>query len=174
MAYVFDFYNQIIDITNPQTEVVVQDLLNEIRLQEDSAWGLAYPKIADATGKDNLGGGVTTGITLTLQPNWQVRFWAGSYTASVTGGNLVGGLSNNPIAYTAGVQVKLIQSAASTIVTSGGTALTSEEHDKLMSGLEVAIPQKVWDEILANHLTTGTVGKAIKDIKTKSTLASIR
>jgi hypothetical protein len=173
MAYVFDFEAQIIDITTPQQTVVVQDLLDEIREAEYSILGMGYPKIADATGKDDLGGGVTTGITLSLVPDWQVRFYEGSYTASVTGGNLVGGLSGNPIAFTAGVQVLLVQSAASTLV-SGGSALTTEEHDKLMTGLDTTIPSGVWEEILASHLTAGTTGKTLKDVKTKATLASIK
>ncbi len=173
MAYVFDFYEQIIDVTSPQVNVIVQDLINEIRVQEMSALGMGFPKIADATGKDDLGGGVMTGITLTLQPDWQLRFWAGNYTASITGGNLVGGLSNNPIAYTAGVQVRLVQSAASTLV-SGGSALTTEEHNKLMSGLDVTVPSAVWEEIVANHQTADTTGKMLKDIKTKATLASLK
>lgn len=174
MAYQFDFFNQIIDVLSPQQEVSVQDLLNNIRDQEYSALGMAYAKIANATGKDNLGGGVTTGITLTLEPDWQLRFYAGNYVASITGGNLVGGLNNNPIAYTAGVQVRIIQSAASTLVTGGGSALTTDEHNKLMSGLDVTIPSNVWEEILANHLDPGTTGKAVKDIKTKATLASLK
>ncbi len=174
MAFVFNFYEQVIDVTNPQTTVVVQDLLNEIRAQEISATGMAYPKIADATGKDNLGGGVSTGITLSLQPDWQLRFWAGNYVADITGGNLVGGLAGNPFAYTAGVQIKVIQSAASTIVTSGGSALTTQEHDKLMTGLEITIPNQVWEELLAGHITPGTVGKALKDIKTKSALGAMK
>lgn len=174
MAYVFDFYNQKIDITSPQTDVTVQDLLNSIRDAEYSTLGMGYPKIADATGKDNLGGGVTTGITLTLVPNWQVRFWAGTYVASITGGNLVGGLGGEPVAFTAGVQVKLLQSAASTLVVSGGSALTTDEHNKLMTGLDTTIPPAVWEEILANHQTAGTLGKTIKDIKTKATLASLK
>jgi hypothetical protein len=93
--------------------------------------------------------------------------------APITGGNLVGGNAGQPIAFTAGVQVVLVQSAASTIVT-GGSALTAEEHTKLMTGLDASIPDAVWDEILANHLDSGTVGKALKDIKTKATLASIK
>ncbi|OGJ21907.1 MAG: hypothetical protein A2804_01735 [Candidatus Pacebacteria bacterium RIFCSPHIGHO2_01_FULL_46_10] len=173
MAYVFNFYTQIIDVTNPQATVVIQDLINEIRTQESSATGMAYPKIADAGGKDDLGGGVSTGITVTLYPDWQLRFWAGSYIADITGGNLVGGLGGNPFAYVAGVQIKVIQSAASTIVTSGGSALTTAEHDKLMSGLDATIPPAVWEELLASHQTAGTMGKAVKDIKTKATLGAI-
>lgn len=173
MAFTFDFYNQIIDVLSPQTDITVQELVDSIRGAEYSVIGMAFPKIADATGKDSLGGGVTTGITLTLMPNWQLRFWSGTYVANITGGNLVGGLSGQPVAFTAGVQVKLLQSAASTIVVSGGSALTGEEHTKLM-GLDATIPPAVWDEILANHLTAGSIGKAIKDIKTKASLASMK
>jgi hypothetical protein len=173
MALAFNFYEQIIDVLEPQTEVVIQDLLNQIRDQEYSVLGVAFDKIADATGKDDLGGGVVTGITLTLMPNWQLRFWEGEYVASITGGNLVGGKDGNPLAFTAGVQVRLVQSAASTLVT-GGSALTSEEHEKLMSGLEVTIPSAVWEEILASHTTSGSAGKMLKDAKSKATLASLK
>ena len=173
MGYVINYYTQIIDITSPQTTVVVQDLLNLIRDSEDSFLGMAHPKIADATGKDDLGGGVQTGITITLYPDWQLRFWSDNYTATISGGNLVGGLGGDPIAYTAGVQVVLFQSAASTLV-SGGSAMTTEEHDKLMTGLDVSVPSAVWEEVLASHLTAGTTGKALKDIKTKATLASLK
>lgn len=174
MALAFDFYNQIISVTSPQTTVAIQDLIDEIRLQEAHlAPGLAYPKIADASGKESLGGGVTTGITVNLYPNWQLKFWEGNYQATITGGNLAGGPGGNPIAYTPGVQVKLVQSAASTIVTSGGSALTQEEHDKLMSGLDITIPDAVWEELIASHNTSGSFGKAIRQIKTKATLSSI-
>jgi len=174
MALLINFHTQIIDVTTPQTTVLVQDLINAIRAAEVSDLGMAYPKIADATGKESLGGGVQTGITVNLYPNWQLRFWAGNYQAEIKGGNLVGGPSGNPIAYTEGVQVKLTQSAASTIVTSGGSALTTEEHDKLMSGLEITIPQGVWDEILASHNVAGSAAKIIKTTKLKATLSSIQ
>jgi hypothetical protein len=48
--------------------------------------------------------------------SWQLRFPAGNYIARIAGGNLVGGPGGDPIAYTAGVQALLIQSAASTVV----------------------------------------------------------
>jgi len=173
MALLFNFYTQIIDVESPQDELLIQDLLNAIRAQEDSELGIAYPKIADAAGKEDLGGGVYTGITVTLYPDWQLRFWQGDYTATIKGGNVVGGKDGDPIAYTAGVQVLLVQSAASTIVT-GGSVLTTEEHNKLMTGLDVSIPDAVWDETLSEHQSAGTTGKTLKDTKTKATLASLK
>ena len=74
----------------------------------------------------------------------------------------MGGLGGNPIAYTAGVQVKLVQSAASTIVNTGGSALTNEEHDRLMTGLDVTVPAAVWEEVMLNHAVPGTAGKMLR------------
>ena len=145
MAYVFDFQNTLIEITSPQTDVDIQELIDEIRTVESSAQGIAYPRIANAAGKESLGAGVEVGITVELLNGWQLHFWAGSYTAT--------------IAYTAGVQVVLIQSAASTIVSTGGSALTQEEHDELF-----AIADNVWDEPLAGHSLAGSTGKALSDV----------
>lgn len=33
------------------------------------------------------------------------------------------------------------------VVTTGGSSLTTEEHDKLMTGLDASIPPGVWDEL---------------------------
>ncbi len=174
MALVFNFHTQIIFVTSPQTSVVIQDLLNAIRTEEFAHRGLAYAKIADASGKESLGGGVLTGITVNLYPDWQIKFWEGNYQAEIKGGNIVGGLGGNPIAYTPGVQVKLVQSAASTIVTSGGSALTTEEHDRLMTGLDVTIPAAVWEEVMLSHNVSGTAGRMLQVIRNKAGLASIK
>lgn len=133
MAIDINFQDELIYITSPQTEVLVQDLVNAIRDREDDEEGILYPKIANATGKQDLATGVQVAITIELLENWQVKFWTGNYTATIKGGNLVGGLGGDPIAYTAGVQVVLIQSAYATIVTSGGSGLTSSESTQLFS-----------------------------------------
>jgi len=173
MGYLFNYYTQIIDITYPQTDVDSQELINYIRNAEFDNIGLAYPKICDASGKENLGGGVITGITIYLYPNWQIRFWEGNYTAKITGGNLLGGLNDNPIAYVPGVQVIIIQSASSTLVYGTG-GLTSAEHDKLMTGLDVSVPDNVWDEILSGHQTIGSAGRELSTARRKATLASLK
>lgn len=173
MAFIFNYYTQIIDVTSPQVEVEIQQLLNAIRVAEFDNIGLAYPKIADASGKESLGGGVVTGITLYLYPNWQIRFWEGNYTATVRGGNILGGLNDQPIAYTPGVQVQIIQSASSTLVYGTG-GLTVEEHDKLMTGLDITIPDAVWDELLAGHTISGSAGQQLSAARRKATLASLK
>jgi len=146
MSYLFDFGTKLIHILSPQTEVDIQDLLDEIRTQEATEKGITYGKIADASGKEVLGGSVSVGVTLELL-GWQIKFWEGNYIAKVAGGNLVGGVSGDPVAYSAGVQTLLIQSAASTVVqVSTGSGLSSEEHDQLM-GLDTdTVPTAVWAE----------------------------
>jgi len=134
MAIDINFVDELIYITSPQTDVLCQELVDAIRDREDDWEGIQYPKIADATGKQSLGEGVQVGITIELLEDWQVKFWAGNYIAKISGGNLVGGPGGDPVAYSAGVQVLLIQSAASTIVnTGGGSGLTSLESTQLFS-----------------------------------------
>lgn len=116
MAIEFDHANHLINITEPQDTLSCQDLINAIRAEEASISGIWYPQIATASGKEDLGSGVYVGMTVNLIEPWQVKFWAGNYIAKIAGGNLVGGLSGDPVAYSSGVQVLLVQSAASTIV----------------------------------------------------------
>lgn len=120
MALVFDFVNSIIEVPAPQVTLDVQTLINEIRDTEDELTpGLGYSKIADASGKENLGGGVLVGITVKLLDNWRIKFEdrPGPDTVSVriTGGNLVGGPDNNPIAPSTFTQVSLTSSSSATI-----------------------------------------------------------
>jgi len=177
MAYSFDFTNSIINITSPQTEVTCQELINEIRDEEDEILNLSFNKIADATGKQSLGGDVGVGITVELLDNWQIKFWAGNYIAKISGGNLVGGLGGDPIAYSAGVQVLLIQSAASTVVTTGDGPLTSTQNAQLMgTALEVtaqAIKNNTdtidWTNIETIILQNGEIEEIRKMISNKVT-----
>jgi len=159
MAYVFDFQNTLIEITSPQTDVDIQELIDEIRAAEASNEGMAFSKIANAAGKETLGPGVTVGITVELQNGWQLHFWEGAYVANIGGGNLVGGPAGNPIAYTHDVQVVLVQSANATIVSTGGSALTQEEHDELFN-----VADNVWDAQTADHTVAGSTGKALGDL----------
>lgn len=126
MALVFDFYNSIITVPSPQTTLQIQDLLDEIRNVEDEYYALGYGHIADAFGKQDLGGGVKVGITMVLQSPWRIAFEArpGPDTEScrIDGGNLVGGLNNNPIAPTAFTQVTMANSSSATISTPNDTA----------------------------------------------------
>lgn len=128
----FDFYNSIIEVPAPETTLDMQYLINQIRdAEDDLAPGMAYSKIADASGKDDLGGGIYTAITVRLLDNWRIRFQArpGPETIQcfIVGGNLVGGPGGNPIAPSAYTQV-VQQSSASGVI---ATPTTSTENINL-------------------------------------------
>lgn len=120
----------------PQTDLSVQEIIDFVREQEDTTMGISFNAIVEptkASGKQALSSGVTVGITVELNSPWQIKFWDGEYVATISGGNLVGGLGGNPVAYSSGVQVLIIESAASTIVTNNtGSGLSTDEHNALM------------------------------------------
>ncbi len=182
MSYTFDFNASLINVVNPQTAVDCQDLINSIRAEEASANGIVFPQIASASGKESLGSGVAVGITVELLGNWQLNFWQGAYVAKVAGGNLVGGLAGDPVAYTSGVQVLLIQSAASTVVDTGSTIPTAQDNanalldyaDGVENGLTPRQSLRLMSAVLGGKISgsgTGTevIRNAVADSKPRVT-----
>jgi len=97
-------------------DVLCNDLWAACRAAQASREGVGYEPIASGSGLKSLGAGVATGLTVELLGNWQLKFPEGNYIARVAAGNLVGGPGGDPIAYSAGVQTLLIQSANATVV----------------------------------------------------------
>jgi hypothetical protein len=126
--FTFDFAASKIDIDVGSVSIDCILLYNAIKEAQASREGIIYDIIGKGSGLNTLGPGVQVGITVELLGAWQLRFPAGNYIARVSGGNLIGGPSEDPIAYTAGVQTLLIQSAASTVVTEGGSVPTAEQN----------------------------------------------
>lgn len=129
--FTFDFAASVIDVDVGVSSVEVDSLYDAVKLAQASEEGILYGQIAAGSGLADLGGGVQVGLTVELLGSWQLRFAAGAYIARVAAGNLVGGPSGDPIAYSAGVQVLLIQSAAATVVNvdgGGGTAPTASQN----------------------------------------------
>lgn len=113
---------KVIQVDSPQTSVTCQDLLNQIRLYEENLNNLDYPLIANAYGKQALGGGSYIGITLELVNDWRIAFEARSgpdtVLCTVSGGNLVAinQYSDSPIKPTAFTQINIAQSSSPTII----------------------------------------------------------
>jgi len=58
---------RIITVAAPSTEITIQDLVDTCRYLEEQFSNMSYPHLINAAGKEPLGGGVTVGITATLQ-----------------------------------------------------------------------------------------------------------
>lgn len=111
----------VIQVDSPFAVVTIQELVNRIRDFEEAIVNLDHPSVGDASGKQDLGGGVLVGITLQLLDNWRVQFEPRSgpliESVSVTGGNLVAtnDFSDNPIKPSPFTQVSLTSSSSATI-----------------------------------------------------------
>ena len=116
--FTFDYVASQILVDGGIVTLTCSSLYTAIKLAQMNVDGIIYPRIAVGSGLNTLSAGVQVGLTVQLLDNWQLKFPAGSYVATVSGGNLIGGLGGVPVAYFAGVQVALILSAASTVVTS--------------------------------------------------------
>jgi hypothetical protein len=125
--FTFDFVTSRIDVDAGVDDVDCATLYTAIKAAQASVEGIIYDRIGRGSGLNNLGPGVQVGLTVEVLGNWQLRFPAGNYIARIAGGNFIGGPGGDPIAYTAGVQTLLIQSAASTVVTEGGAGLTQAD-----------------------------------------------
>lgn len=67
---------RVAEIAEPSTAINMQDTVDTLRKQEDGfSTGLAFNKLLNASGKEDLGGGVLVGITVALQ-NLLVSFEA--------------------------------------------------------------------------------------------------
>lgn len=58
---------RVAEIAAPSVEVVMQDVVDTLRKHEDSFQGMGFPKLVNASGKEDLGGGTSVGITVASQ-----------------------------------------------------------------------------------------------------------
>lgn len=93
MAITFDRLNKHIVVGAPTTEVTVQQLLNAIRDYEDELSNLDIHYLADAYGKQPLGGDTYVGITLVLLDGWLIKFedrlGPDYISCKISGGNIL-------------------------------------------------------------------------------------
>lgn len=64
---------RLIEVLAPDTEITIQELVNLCRDWEDEDENMSFDRLIDAAGKEQLGGGVTVGITASLN-NAQIFF----------------------------------------------------------------------------------------------------
>lgn len=132
-----DFDNTRVQVESPATALTCQELVDAIREAEASAEGICHPKIIDAEGKGALGGSASTGILVTLQGAYLIKWWPSAGQVTVSGGNIANGL--NKFEFVAGTQIVLEQPLGATLVETGVSGLTAEESAALGSILAKAV-----------------------------------
>jgi hypothetical protein len=138
--FTFDFVASKIDVDAGVFDVDCAAIYAALKLAQAGEEGIIYDRIGKGSGLSTLGPGVQVGLTVELLGAWQLRFPAGNYVARIAGGNFIGGPGGDPIAYTAGVQTLLIQSAASTVVMAGGSVPTAAQNAAAVLAAAQAAP----------------------------------
>ena len=138
--FTIDFVEDCIDVDAGVTDIEVIPLWAAIKAAQSSEEGIIHARLAIGSGLNTLAAGVTTGLTVELLGDWQICFPPGNYVARVGSGNLIGGPGGDPIAYSAGVQTLLIQSAASTVVTAGGSIPSAAQNAAAVLAAAQATP----------------------------------
>lgn len=92
VSFTYDKDTRIVEVDLPDTELNIQDLYDNIKDWEDELENQDVYHLINGAGKQELGGGVSVGITLTLL-GWRVKFADRSgpdwVVCDVAGGNLV-------------------------------------------------------------------------------------
>jgi hypothetical protein len=154
--FTIDFVEDCIEIDAGVTDIEVIPLWTTIKAAQSSEEGIIHERIAIGSGLNTLAAGVQTGLTVELLGDWQICFPAGNYVARVGGGNLIGGPGGDPIAYSAGVQTLLIQSAASTVVTAGGSIPSAAQNAAAVLAAAQATPIHSNIKAVNSYSVTGT------------------
>jgi len=173
----FDFYNKRIIVPIADTTLDMQYLVNQTRDADDELdTAMSQPNILSATGKDALGGGVFTGITVTLLDNWQVKFadrpGPTEVQCFISGGNLVGGIAGNPIALSTYVRVVQISSSAATIAKSETDQNLFYAIETLRKGHRGVGKFIYWEPVAGVNTASGLSDKSpVKDFAVAQSLA---
>ena len=118
------------------TSLTVQDLYDTVRSLADDPAAIDDDEIIDAGGRETLSVSETVVLTVTLY-NAKIKFeerttWT---ICEILGGNVVAvdgnGYAMNPIEPSPHINVDRAKASSGTLVI-GGSALTTEEHNKLM------------------------------------------
>lgn len=161
MGISLDAPSRIISVTSPTTVVTIAELVTAIRNWEDELSSLTYPHVIDTDGKTDLKGGKYTAITLTISSMWQVQFWNGVTLGITQEGNLVGGVGDEPIKATGGMDTIIVNNEVGGVIIVSGSGVTDQDKTDIIDG--------VFDETMSGRVIDGTFGKTIIDIESDVT-----
>ena len=142
----FDFTNKVMTAKTGIDSLTAQELVNAQREAEAELLGLRFDVIGSISGKVTIEGATATGIVNEFL-DWFIVSGKSSGSLIIKSGTTVktgaGGLifeTNNLVS-----QINILE--VNGTVVSSGSALTPEEHDKLITGLDASIPPGVLDAI---------------------------
>jgi len=138
------------------TEITMQELTNVVMDWEDDPWNMTYPRLIKSSGKQDLGGGVSVGITTELQ-NARIAFEARttstvSGTCTTSDSNGIRLIDSGALFITNGVEagatiINFIDKSVTTVITvNSETEIIAELlEDGINNQWEVGDTYKIWN-----------------------------
>lgn len=162
---------RIITVAAPSEAITMQDLYDTLRTLEAQQVATDDKPIVSGAGKENLGGGVSVGLTITLlnaRLAFEARPGPDFVQCLVSGGNLVAiddvGADMSPIEPTAYTQIILSNS-------SSATSINSEQLNEIhkLMGLDASNPLTISDdEQVVDDITLGIVDNGASHTVTRA------
>ena len=152
MGLQIDWYNKLVKVTSPTTEVDGQSLHDFIEDAMASARGLSEEDIIQPEGKieDPNNPGVYSQIILVFNSPWQIQFWGGSGYTKIYGAKIVGGLADQPMKATG---------------TAGDITVLESPVDGLTVGISSEdIADAVWQDDNSLRNLVNSAGKRLRSI----------
>lgn len=144
---------RVAEVSAPSQEITMQDLVDTLRDIESSFQGTSYEKLLNASGKEDLGGGVQVGITVALQ-NLLLAFQARTTPAEE------GTVSTNPGSAIAGLDT--FTDASATFVTNNvkrGSLVINFSDRSIADVVSVDSETQLTTKVLVNGVSnTYTIG----------------
>lgn len=175
MPLSIDYFNSVISVTSPTTDVSAQELADFIEDEMATPVGTMHGDIIKPEGKieDPTNPGIFSQIILIFNSPWQVQFWQGSGYTRLFGGKFVGGLNDKVLKATgAANDISVLESPVDgvTTVVSTGSGLSAAQDTKLttvhgeLTNIEGIhshgnIMRGIW-AMLAGHISGAEIGAA--------------
>lgn len=141
MGIEFDAINKYILITSPTTDLAALQIYNATMDWCDDQPTMGYTVPMKAIGKAPLGGGVYTDSIFILQDGWKIKFWSGTYQATITGTLITDDESERTVPPDSGnVEVVFQVSSQATIIPDEAEWTQTEKND-LISNIDEIKPK---------------------------------
>lgn len=172
----FDGTNKLIVVNNGETELdAKEDIYSAWKrwMIEQESYGLTskYEQALRTVAGDPITATQSVSPYYFLLNGWVLRPYEGDHLLTITGNLFVDG-GGNPFTSTVGsynVTINLVtspQSITTVVSVSGGTVLTDEESEYILSlPSETLIANEVWSEILSGGRTQGSAEDVLLQIK---------
>lgn len=139
----FDHYNRWILHDEADLSITVQEVYNSAKDEEDFPAYMASPIIVTATGKDSLGAGEFTGITMVLRNGWTFKCRTvpvSDITIKLAGGNVVAESGNDRFTPTDKVHYEFGQSTSPALIVTAGVITPTQQQIRDASRLSSSDP----------------------------------